>query len=88
MVSAYDGWQEWTLWSVCSTDNTQQRRRRCQHPFPAIDQCAGSSLETRMCRYNLPESIPDPALQRTRSTAHQDFQIYHLIITGLIHYSI
>lgn len=80
--SAFDGWKEWTLWSVCSHDNTQQRSRRCAHSFPAIDQCQGSALETRMCRYNTPESLPDPALQRTRSMSHGNFQIYHLIITG------
>ena len=81
-AAAYDGWKEWTLWSVCTPDNTQQRRRRCAHTFPSTDQCQGAQLETRMCRYNLPESLPDPALQRTRSMAQGDFQIYHLIITG------
>lgn len=50
---AQDGWQEWTLWSVCGQDNTQQRKRRCRHAFPTIDQCQGPDVEIRMCRYNV-----------------------------------
>ncbi len=80
--AALDGWKEWTLWSVCSVENTQQRSRRCGHSFPAVDQCQGSDLETRMCRYNVPESLPDPALQSSRSIRNGSFQIYHLIIAG------
>lgn len=44
-----EGWEEWSVWSLCDKNQEQHRRRRCTLPMSGTEYCQGSSKETRMC---------------------------------------
>ena len=74
------GWGPWTKWSVCASDNTQERKRSCEMPFPRDDQCKGPTTETRPC-------LPGNDQQETAAnTGHMgpQYKLMHIIIVGIV----
>lgn len=44
-----EGWEEWTVWSLCDFRQEQHRQRRCKIDVPSSRYCSGASRETRLC---------------------------------------
>lgn len=49
MLTDNDGWEEWTVWSLCDYNQEQHRQRKCRIDVPSTKFCSGSSRETRLC---------------------------------------
>ncbi|KAK6639382.1 hypothetical protein RUM43_007655 [Polyplax serrata] len=46
------GWDEWTEWSHCDSNNEQHRRRKCLTTNPSSEGCQGRNIQARMCVTN------------------------------------
>ncbi|KFM79347.1 Semaphorin-5B, partial [Stegodyphus mimosarum] len=44
-----EGWDEWTVWSLCDYRQEQHRQRKCRIDVPSSKYCSGASRETRLC---------------------------------------
>ena len=51
-VSVHGFWEEWTVWSECSSsceNGTQNRNRSCVEPLHGGDDCEGDATEVKDC---------------------------------------
>ncbi|XP_054707087.1 semaphorin-5A-like [Uloborus diversus] len=44
-----EGWEDWSVWSLCDINQEQYRKRKCKLPQSAARYCTGSTKEIRMC---------------------------------------
>lgn len=44
-----DGWEEWSIWSLCDQNLEQHRRRKCLLASTSPIHCQGPNRETRIC---------------------------------------
>lgn len=47
--AALQGWEEWSVWSLCDHNKEQHRRRNCLTTNPGPQLCQGRDIEARMC---------------------------------------
>ena len=48
-LTATEGWDSWTSWSLCDADGLQYRMRNCLTNNPGPGLCQGRSREERLC---------------------------------------
>ncbi|KFM68295.1 Semaphorin-5B, partial [Stegodyphus mimosarum] len=71
------GWEEWSVWSLCDENHEQQRRRKCKFSHTPNSYCVGSTKEIRMC-------IPSQLSVASESTQSVEDGIRAVHVVGAI----
>ncbi|XP_015927012.1 semaphorin 5c [Parasteatoda tepidariorum] len=73
-----EGWDEWTVWSLCDYQNMQHRQRRCNADVPSSKFCSGPSRELRLC-VDTAYSVSNQA-EEAQSTEEDGVHMEHVIL--------
>ncbi|XP_054724810.1 semaphorin-5A-like [Uloborus diversus] len=72
-----DGWEEWTVWSLCDIRNEQHRQRRCRSDASNSKYCIGPSRETKLC---VDSRIVNYQAEESQSVEEDGVHMEHVIL--------